>query len=86
MDPPALSFTATTARTSSRCPSPDDPGAVATPGVLQVKVYTDSLGAQAHQVPNGQWAPDDVDVKLNSTGYADFHFRLRSPPGRLYSR
>ena len=39
------------------------------PGVLQIKAFTDSLGAAARVITSGQAPPDDVDVNLTPTEY-----------------
>lgn len=59
-----------------------DPGAPgteteATPGLLQVKLYTDTLGTQARSTPPmGQTVPDEVDVRLTPTAYGIAFKRL----------
>lgn len=40
------------------------------PGVLQVKAFTETLGATARIVPSGQDIPDDVDVNLTPIEYS----------------
>jgi hypothetical protein len=44
-------------------------GDATVPGVLQIKAFTDSLGAAARVITSGQDAPDDVDVNLTPTEY-----------------
>ncbi len=45
-------------------------------GLLRVKVFTESLGAEARVEPSAQDAPDDVDVNLTPTAYTIAFKRL----------
>ena len=47
----------------------DDSTSNATPGTLEIKAFTESLGTEARTVPSGQSAPDDVDVNLTPLEY-----------------